>query len=79
MDSPSTNGEAISMTPLYRRILESIPHLPDTAFIPLPVAEVYEGCSRQTIERTYRVVQISEHRKGVLLGDLRRKREAVTA
>ena len=69
----------MALSPLYQRILESIPHLPDTAAIPLPVAEVHEGCSRKTIERTYRVVQISDHRKGVLLGDLRRKREIVTA
>jgi hypothetical protein len=69
----------MALSPLYQRILESIPLLPDTAHIPLPVAEVYEGCSRKTIERTYRMVQISACRKGVLLGDLRRKRETVTA
>ncbi len=69
----------MALGPLYQRILESIPHLPDNAKIPLPVAELIEGSSRQTIERTYRTVQISEHRKGVLLGDLRRKREIAVA
>lgn len=59
---------------LYRQILEELPNLPDTAVIPLPVVEVHEGLSRKSIRRTYQLVQISEHRFGVLLGELRRKR-----
>jgi hypothetical protein len=53
--------------------------MPDTAAIPVPVAALHEGVSRRTIKRTYPLVKLSEHREGVLLGYLRRKREVVTA
>jgi hypothetical protein len=64
--------------PLYQDILRNIPNLPDTARIPLPVASILEGISRDEIKRRYRLVDLSPRRRGVLLGDLRSKRE-VTA
>lgn len=69
----------MALSPFYRQILEEIPNLPDTAVIPLPVAELLEGTCRKVIQQTYPLVQINERRKGVLLGYLRRKRETVTA
>jgi hypothetical protein len=63
----------------YQQILKNIPLMPDTAAIPVPVAALHEGVSRRTIKRTYPLVKLSEHREGVLLGYLRRKREVVTA
>ena len=67
------------LSPLYQQILKHISILPDTAAIPVPVAALHEGVSRRTIKRTYPLVKLSEHREGVLLGYLRRKREVVTA
>jgi hypothetical protein len=67
------------LSPHYRQILQNIPLMPDTAAIPVPVAALHEGVSRRTIKRTYPLVKLSEHREGVLLGYLRRKREIVTA
>lgn len=67
------------LSPLYQQILRNIPLLPDTSAIPVPVAALHEGVSRRTIKRTYPLVKLSEHRHGVLLGYLRRKREIVTA
>ena len=67
------------LSPLYQQILKNIPIMPDTAAIPVPVAALHEGVSRRTIKRTYPLVKLSEHREGVLLGYLRRKREVVTA
>ena len=67
------------LSPHYQQILKNIPLLPDTAAIPLAVAALHEGVSRRTIKRTYPLVKLSEHREGVLLGYLRRKREIVTA
>ena len=68
------------LSPLYQQILKNIPIMPDTAAIPVPVAALHEGVSRRTIKRTtYPRVKLSEHREGVLLGYLRRKREVVTA
>ena len=63
------------LSPLYQQILKNIPIMPDTAAIPLPVAAIHEGVSRRTIKRIYPRVKLSEHREGVLLGYLRRKRE----
>jgi hypothetical protein len=67
------------LSPHYQQILKNMPLLPDTAAIPVPVAVLHEGVSRRTIKRTYPLVKLSEHREGVLLGYLRRKREVVTA
>ena len=67
------------LSPLYLQILKNLPSLPDTAVIPVPVAAIHDGTSRRTVKRTYPLVKISEHREGVLLGFLRRRREAVTA
>jgi len=67
------------LSPLYQQILKNIPIMPDTAAIPVPVAALHEGVSRRTIKRTYPLVKLSEHREGVLLGYLRRKREIVAA
>ena len=67
------------LSPLYHQILKNISILPDTAAIPLPVAALHEGVSRRTIKRSYPLVKISDHREGVLLGYLRRKREVVAA
>jgi hypothetical protein len=61
------------VTPYYKAILENIDRLPDTAKIPLPVAELIAGVSRRTIKRTFPLVRLSEKREGVLLGYLRRK------
>jgi hypothetical protein len=71
----------MALSPLYRQILEELPNLPDFAVIPLPVAEVIEGTCRKTIKQTYppgALVRINGRREGVMLGYLRRKREAVT-
>ena len=67
------------LSPLYLQILKNLPFLPDTAVIPVPVVSVHDGTSRRTVKRTYPLVKISEHREGVLLGYLRRRRETVTA
>lgn len=66
------------LSPLYEQILKNIPLMPDTAVIPVPVAALHEGVSRRTIKRTYPRVKLSEHREGVPLGYLRRKREIAT-
>jgi hypothetical protein len=63
------------LSPHYQQILQNIPIMPDTAAIPVPVAALHEGVSRRTIKRIYPRVKLSEHREGVLLGYLRRKRE----
>ena len=65
--------------PLYKNILENIPHLPDTAKIPVPVASLLEGISRDEIKKRYPLVPIGERRQAVLLGHLRGKRDVVTA
>jgi hypothetical protein len=67
------------LSPHYQQILKNIPIMPDTAAIPVPVAALHEGVSRRTIKRTYPLVKISDHREGVLLSYLRRKREIVAA
>ena len=67
------------LSPLYEQILKNIPLMPDTAVIPVPVAALHEGVSRRTIKRTYPRVKLSDHREGVLLGYLRRKREQAEA
>jgi hypothetical protein len=69
----------MALSPQYQQIIEHLDKLPDTAVIPVPVAALHDGTSRRTIKRTYPLVKISEHREGVLLGYLRRKREVVTA
>ena len=69
----------MALSPHYQQILENIPHLPDSAKIPVPVAALHEGVSRKTIKRNYPLVKLSEHREGVLLGYLRRKPEIVAA
>ena len=69
----------MARTPLYKDILEHIPHLPDTAKIPVPVASLLEGISRDEIKKRYPLVPIGERRQAVLLGHLRGKREVVTA
>ena len=69
----------MALEPFYQKILEQIDKLPDNAKIPLPVVELIEGVSRKTIKRNYPLVKLSEHREGVLLGHLRRRRETVTA
>jgi hypothetical protein len=66
------------LSPHYQQILQNIPIMPDTAAIPVPVAALHEGVSRRTIKRIYPRVKLSEHREGVLLGYLRRKREVAT-
>jgi hypothetical protein len=66
-------GEKLS--PHYRQILQNIPDMPDSAAIPVPVAALHEGVSRRTIKRSYPLIKLSQHREGVLLGYLRRKRE----
>jgi hypothetical protein len=67
----------MARSPLYKNILENIPHLPDTAKIPVPVASLLEGISRDEIKKRYPLVSIGERRQAVLLGHLR-KREVVT-
>jgi hypothetical protein len=69
----------MALSPQYQQIIEQLDKLPNTAVIPVPVAAIHDGTSRRTIKRTYPLVKISEHREGVLLGFLRRKREIVTA
>ena len=68
----------MARSPLYKHILENIPHLPDTAKIPVPVASLLEGISRDEIRKRYPLVNIGERRQAILLGHLRGKREVVT-
>jgi len=65
--------------PLYKHILENIPHLPDSAKIPIPVASLLEGISRDEIRKRYPTVKIGKRREAVLLGHLRGKREVATS
>jgi hypothetical protein len=69
----------MARSPLYREILEYIPFAPDTAKIPVPVAAIHEGISRDEIRKRYPTVKIGKRREAVLLGHLRGKREVVTA
>jgi hypothetical protein len=66
----------MALSPHYRRILEQLASLPDTAKVPLPVAALHEGVSVRTIKRNYPLIKLSEHREGVQLGYLRRRKEA---
>jgi hypothetical protein len=68
----------VARVPLYKDILQNIPYLPDDARIPVPCAAVYAGISRDEIKKRYPLVKLGMRRVGVLLGDLRSKRE-VTA
>ena len=68
----------MARTPLYKDILEHIPHLPDTAKIPVPVASLLEGISRDEVRKRYPTFKIGKRRQAVLLGHLRGK-QAVTA
>jgi hypothetical protein len=69
----------MALSPYYKAILENIDRLPDTAKIPLPVAELIAGVSRRTIKRNYPLVKLSEHREGVPLGYLRYRSKEATA
>jgi hypothetical protein len=69
----------MNLSPYYAHILDNVEKLPDSAPIPLPVAELLAGVCRRTIKRNYPLVQLSPNRQGVLLGHLRRKQETVTA
>jgi hypothetical protein len=55
------------------RILKSIPVLPDSAFIPVPVVAVHDNVSERTVHRNYPVVEISPGRSAVSLGFLRHR------
>jgi hypothetical protein len=68
----------MARSPLYAHILENIPYLPDTAKIPVPVASLLEGISRDEVRKRYPTFKIGKRRDAVLLGHLR-KREAATA
>jgi hypothetical protein len=68
-----------TLNPYYQRILDLIPKLPDEASIPLPVAELIAGVSRKTIIRSFNLVQLTKHRQGVKLGDLRRRGKPTAA
>jgi len=78
-DKGQKRKKSEQLSPHYQQILKNIPIMPDTAAIPVPVAALHEGVSRRTIKRAYPLVKLSEHRHGVLLAHLRRKREVVTA
>jgi len=69
----------MALSPHYRRILEQLASLPDTAKVPLPVAALHEGVSVRTIKRNYPLIRISEHREGVSLGYLRHRSKEATA
>jgi hypothetical protein len=72
-------GSPMALSPHYRRILEQLASLPDTAKVPLPVAALHEGVSVRTIKRNYPLIRISEHREGVSLGYLRHRSKEATA
>lgn len=62
------------MTPSrIKEILESIPRLPDSAVVPVPVAAAHDNVCDRTVRRTYPLVQLSPARHGVLVGFLRHR------
>jgi hypothetical protein len=56
-------------------ILKDIPHLPDTAFVPVAVAAKHDSVSDRTVRRTYPLTQVSPGRKGVSVGYLRNRQK----
>jgi hypothetical protein len=68
----------MARTPLYQEILEYIDFAPDTTTVPVPVAAIYKGISRDEIKKRYELVKIGKRRQGVVLGHLRGK-QTVTA
>jgi hypothetical protein len=58
-------------------VLKRIPHLPDTAIVPVAVAAEHDSVSARTVRRTYPLVQVSPGRKGVSVGYLRNRQKAV--
>jgi hypothetical protein len=77
--STNDKGSPMALSPHYRRILEQLASLPDSAKVPLPVAALHEGVSVRTIKRNYPLVRLSEHREGVSLGYLRRQKDSTAA
>jgi hypothetical protein len=65
----------MSLSPHYQRILEQLDKLPNSATVPLPVAALHEGVSVKTIKRNYPLLNLTEHRQGVSLAYLRRRKE----
>jgi hypothetical protein len=55
----------MALSQRYKEILARIPHLPNSAKVPVPVAAAHEGVSAKTILRNYPLVTITAHRKGV--------------
>jgi hypothetical protein len=53
--------------------LKRIPHLPDTAIVPVAVAAEHDSVSARTVRRTYPLVRVSPGRKGVSVGYLRNR------
>ena len=66
------------MTPeRIAEILNLIPTLPDSAFVPVPVVAVHDGVNKKTVYRNYPLVEISPGRKGVSVGYLRSRKRRV--
>jgi hypothetical protein len=63
----------------YQRILENVPHLPDEAVVPVPVAALLTGTSERTVKDTFPLVPITERRQGVLLEFIRNRRKEAAA
>jgi hypothetical protein len=55
--------------------LKRIPHLPDSAVVPVAVAAEHDSVSIWTVRRTYPLVRLSPARFGVLVGYLRRRNQ----
>jgi hypothetical protein len=55
--------------------LQRIPHLPDTAIVPVAVAAKHDSVSDRTVRRTYPLIQVSPGRKGVPVGYLRTRQK----
>jgi hypothetical protein len=59
----------------YQKILAAVPHLPDEAVVPVPVAALLSGTSERTVKDTFPLIPITERRQGVLLGYVRSRRK----
>jgi hypothetical protein len=69
----------MSVSPFYQRILAAVPHLPDEAVVPVPVAALLAGTSVRTVKDTFPLVPITERRQGVSLAFIRSRRKETAA
>jgi hypothetical protein len=63
----------------YQRILARIESLPDSAYVPVPVAAMHDSVCVETVERNYPLVRLTERLRGVPVGYLRHRGKPVAA